>query len=115
MTEELNYKELLEKCLCEIKEELFFEAHETLESIWYPRRFESSNEVKLIKGLINACVCLELFKRDKVDSGKKVWKIYLKYRPLLYKTTSPNLNEYHQLARVLESFKNKNKLTTLLL
>lgn len=107
MTDNLNDKELLNRCLCEINEALFFKAHETLESIWYPRRFEQSNEVMLLKGLINAAVCLELVKRGRKTAADKVWKNYLKYRPVLYKTTSPNLNMYHKLARAIESFKNK--------
>jgi hypothetical protein len=96
----------LNKAISEIKEHSFFDAHETLESIWYPRRFEESNEINLIRGLINAAVCLELLKRGKEEAGKKVWKNYLKQRPLLYKTTSPYLNIYHQMARDLESIKN---------
>lgn len=108
MTENSNSKELLHRCIREIKEGLFFEAHETLESIWYPKRFEQNNEMLLIKGFINGSVSLELLKRGRENASNKVWKNYLKYRPLLYKTTSPNLNEYHQLARAIENFKNKN-------
>lgn len=107
MTTDLNHKKVLEACLSEIENNLFFEAHETLESIWYPRRFEIDNETLLLKGLINAAVSLELFKRGKRAAGKKVWKNYLKYRPLLYKTSSPYLNHYHQISRCLEKIKNK--------
>ncbi len=99
---------LLDKSLLEIKEWHFYDAHETLELIWFPRRFEENDEVKLIKGLINAVVSLELLKRDKESSSTKVWKNYLKYRPLLYKITSLHLNRYHQIARHVESIKNKS-------
>ena len=107
MINDTQIEHILNKTISEINEHKFYDAHETLELIWYPRRFESSNEVKLIKGLINATVSLELLKKGKKDASKKVWKIYLKYRPLLYKTASAHLNSYHKIARHVESIKNK--------
>jgi hypothetical protein len=102
-----SHSQLLDKSLAEINENRFYDAHETLESIWYPLRFDDSNEIKLIKGLINAVVSLELSKRGKEDASIEVWKNYLKYRPLLYKVSSPNLNRYHTIARRVENIKNK--------
>lgn len=110
MIDNLSERELLDKSLLEIDEHLFYNAHETLESIWFARRFEKNNEILLIKGLINATVSLELLKRGREEASKKAWKVYLKYRPLLYKTTSPHLNKFHEIARHLEKIKNKNRL-----
>lgn len=87
--------------LC-LNEERFYDAHEALEEIWFPRRFEDSDEVKLLKGFINASVSFELYKQDKIPQSKKVWKNYIKYRPLLYKVNSNNLNQYHAIARHVE-------------
>ncbi len=84
----------------------FYDAHECLEAIWFPRRFEENNEIKLIKSFINASVCFELIKKNKRDASDKVWKNYLKHRPLLYKTDSPYLNKYHAIARKIEYIKN---------
>lgn len=107
MIDDTKIEHTLNKAISEISEHKFFDAHETLESIWYERRFEKSNEIKLIKGLINATVSLELLKKGKEDAAKKIWKVYLKYRPLLYKTSSAHLNSYHKIARHVESIKNK--------
>ena len=92
------------KCL---DEQRFYDAHESIEILWFPKRFESCNETKLLKGFINAAVSFELQKRGREDSSKKVWKNYLKYRPLLYKINSIHLNNYHRIARHIEYTKYK--------
>ncbi len=87
--------------LC-LNEERFYDAHEALEEIWFPRRFEDDQEIKLLKGFINASVSFELYKLGREPQSKKVWKNYLKYRPLLYKINSPHINIYHSISRHLE-------------
>lgn len=77
----MNSKYFDEFLLC-LDEERFYDAHEALEHLWFPRRFEDDDEVKLLKGYINAAVSFELIKRGRKDSAKKVYNIYLKYRPL---------------------------------
>ena len=95
------------KCL---EEERFYDAHEALEEAWYPRRFEDSNEVKLLKGFINASVSFELYKKGKNKQSKKVWMNYLKYRQLLFKIDSFYLNDYYKIARYLEQINLKVKI-----
>ncbi len=95
------------KCL---HEKRYYDAHEKIEALWFPKRFTESNEVKLLKGFINAAVSFELHKRGRFDSSKRVWKNYLKYRPLLYKIESVHLKKYHSVARYIENTnKNINK------
>ena len=96
----INKIEEFQTCL---DEQRFYDAHEALEEIWFPRRFEDDPEMKLLKGFINASVCFELFQQGKKAQSKKVWKTYLKYRPLLYKVKSIHLNKYHEIARHIES------------
>ena len=103
-------EELLDQFIICLDEQRFYDAHEVLEEIWFPRRFEDNAEVKLLKGFINAAVCFELFKKGRTDSADKVWKNYLKYRPLLYKVDSVYLNKYHFIARCLERIKNTKTL-----
>jgi len=93
------------KCL---EEERFYDAHEALEEVWFPRRFEESNEVKLLKGFINASVSFELFKKGRLVQSKKVWINYLKYRQLLFKIDSSYLNEYYKISRYLEKINLKH-------
>ncbi|MEE8588924.1 MAG: DUF309 domain-containing protein [Sulfurimonadaceae bacterium] len=47
------YLDRFVKCL---DEERFYDAHEALEEVWFPRRFEDDMEMKLVKGFINAAV-----------------------------------------------------------
>jgi predicted metal-dependent hydrolase len=97
------------KCL---DEERFYDAHEVLEEAWFPRRFEDSNEVKLLKGFINASVCFELYKKGRIEQSEKVWMNYLKYRQLLFRVDSAYLNDYNKISRYLEEINNKNKRKT---
>jgi len=101
-----RHKLLLEEFTLCIDEKRYYDAHEVLEEIWYPRRFEKSDEMNLLKGFINASVSFELVKRGREKPSQKAWNTYLKYRPLLYKVESPFLNEYHSLARAVEKLKN---------
>jgi len=103
-------EELLNEFIKCLQEDRFYDAHEALEEIWFPKRFEENNEMKLLKGFINASVSFELIKRGKIDASKKVWKNYLKYRPLLYKVNSIYLNKYHFIARYLEYRYNFKKI-----
>ncbi len=107
MNKDSLHEQALEEFVLCLNEERFYDAHEALEAIWFPRRFEDNLEVKLIKGFINASVCFELIKKQRFTSASKVWNNYLKYRPLLYKIDSLYLNKYHQIARHLESIKYK--------
>ena len=107
MTEQKHLELCDEFILC-LGEKRFYDAHEALEKIWFPRRFENSNEVKLLKGFINAAVSFELAKKGKIPQSKKVWANYLKYRQFLYKTESIHLNKYHFIARYLENIKIQN-------
>ena len=95
-------KHINEFRLC-IDEERFYDAHEALEALWFPRRFDGSYEMMYFKGLINAAVSFELSKRGRVKQSKKVWMNYLKYRQLLFKTGSKHLNELYALSRHLEA------------
>jgi len=66
-----------------ILEHKFFEAHETLEEFWFPRRKEKSKKVLIVKGFINAAVAFELKKRGRLENSKKVWQTYLKFAKLI--------------------------------
>jgi len=88
--------------LC-LKESRYFDAHEALEEIWFPRRFEEDDEMKLLKGFINAAVSFELVKRGRMEASKKVWKNYLKYIPLLDTISSQHINVYKKMQTTVET------------
>ncbi|QOY54723.1 DUF309 domain-containing protein [Candidatus Sulfurimonas marisnigri] len=101
----IKHKELLEKFIHQLDENKFYDAHESLEEIWFPRRFEGSDEVKLLKGFINAAVCFELIKKGRKASSEKVWKNYLKYKPLLHTLDSEYTKEYNTIVLYVEKIK----------
>lgn len=92
-----------------LNDERYYDAHEALEEVWFPRRFEKSNEVKVLKGFINASVSFELIKRGREKQSNKVWANYLKYRPLLLCVESSHKNEFYKLSRVVEEINHKKK------
>lgn len=100
-----NHEEHLEKFIQNLRSGNFYDAHENLESLWFPRRFEENDEVNLLKGFINASVSFELNKKGKIEPSKKVWNNYLKYRDLIHSLNSPYLEKYHQIIEDIERVK----------
>ncbi len=100
-----EHKKQLDNFLQNLKDANFYDAHENLEAIWFPKRFEKSDEIKLIKGFINASVSFELFKKDKIESSKKVWNNYLKYKNLIYTLNSVHSEKYRLIMEEIEKIK----------
>jgi len=84
----------------------YFEAHETLEAIWFPRRFEGDDEVRLLRGFINAAVAFELRRRGRETAAVKAWKTYLKYRSRLNTYRGAQQAVYARIADTLEHHAN---------
>ena len=88
-----------------LKEQRFYDAHEALEHLWFPRRFEDNDEIKLLKGYINAAVSFELQKRGKKDSAKKVYNNYLKYKDLRLHVNSLDTKNYEKIEAKIEKIR----------
>lgn len=76
------HKKYLQEFIICLNEARFYDAHEALEVLWFPRRFSKDEEIKLLKGYINAAVSFELIKRNRKSSAQKVFQTYLKYKEL---------------------------------
>lgn len=109
---EQKHGELLEKFLIYLHAKEYFDAHEVLETLWFPRRFENNNEIKLLKGFINAAVSFELKKRGREQASKKVWENYIRYKQFLHKIYSPHINQYNLMIKEIENIKHKTKLNS---
>jgi len=72
----------------------YYDAHEDLELLWYPHRFEDNDEVRLWKGFINAAVSFELIKRGRPKPSEIAWQTYLKYRVILDTLITPHKELY---------------------
>jgi len=105
-----EYERLINQFILYINETKYYEAHEALEEIWFPRRFEDNVEMKLIKGFINAAVSFELIKRGRPESSERVWKNFEKYIVLLGTFESPRNSSYEELDRFLRQ--KKHELTS---
>ncbi len=97
-----EYDEYIDRYITCINEARYYDAHEALEEIWFPRRFEENDEMNLIKGFINASVSFELIKRGRPKASEKVWKNYEKYIVLLESVQSPYSGRYQDLSRFVE-------------
>lgn len=85
-----------------LKEERYYDAHEDLEALWFPRRFEQDDEVKLWKGFINAAVCFELIKKGRLEPSQTPWKTYLKYVTLLEELETEHKQLYVTMVYFIE-------------
>jgi len=94
----ISHAQALENFVISLSESRFYDAHEDIELLWFPRRFEDDDEVKLLKGFINAAVSFELMKKNRKEASKKVWKNYLKYLTLLKTIDSKHINIYTKIA-----------------
>ncbi|NPA03706.1 MAG: DUF309 domain-containing protein [Epsilonproteobacteria bacterium] len=83
----------LEKFLLLLKQENYFQAHEVLEEVWFPRRKDKSTEILVLKGFINGAVALELKKRGKIPQARRVWNNYIKYSHLVEEIEEPLFKE----------------------
>jgi hypothetical protein len=97
-----NYLDKFLNCL---EEERFYDAHEVLEQLWFPRRFENNDEMKLLKAYINAAVSFELLKRGRKDSAKKVYNNYLKYKDLRLHVSSLDTKKYEKIEKKIETIR----------
>ncbi|PNV83213.1 MAG: DUF309 domain-containing protein [Sulfurimonas sp.] len=100
-----EYEKQLESFIQNLRNADFYEAHEDLEVLWYKRRFEVCDEVKLLKGFINASVSFELYKKGKTEASQKVWNNYLKYRDLIECINSSHVEKYRLIRDEIERIK----------
>lgn len=86
----------------------YYDAHNDLEHLWYPRRFDKDNEVLLWKGFISAAVSFELIKRGRKEASQKAWETYLKYLPLSKTLVTPHKELYVKIVQTIERIKANN-------
>ena len=91
-----------EAFLKSLQEERYYDAHEDLEALWFPRRFEDHDEVKLWKGFINAAVSFELIKKGRLIPSQTPWKTYMKYLGLLDGLETEHKHIYVTMVHLIE-------------
>ncbi|MDX9814030.1 MAG: DUF309 domain-containing protein [Sulfurimonas sp.] len=96
----------LDKFIANLRASNFYEAHEDLEDVWFPRRFEQDSKTKLLRCLINAAVSFELMKKGKDEPSKRVWQNYLKYKEFIDEVDE--LQIFTKAIIVIEDIHSKN-------
>ena len=76
-----------------LDQELYFEAHEALELLWFKHRFKDDQEIRLIRAYINAAVSFELHKRGRSKAALKPWGFFQKHHELI--KIAPPLHQEH--------------------
>lgn len=103
-----RHEKQLDLFIQNLQNQNFYDAHEDLEILWFARRFEESDEVRLLKGFINASVCFELHKKGRTEASQKVWNNYIKYRDLIKTIDSVHKQKYlliiDEIERIKKSF-----------
>ncbi len=99
--------EAIDNFIIAIKSNNFVQAHEFLEEDWKKYKKQGlKKEAKAIQGLINASTALALYyNKNRPESFKKVWPVYLKYKPLLKEIYLKNIEKYHYASILLEEKK----------
>lgn len=85
-----------------LHERRYYDAHEALEEIWFPRRFEKDDEMYLLKGFINAAVSFELVKRGRQEASKRAYANYLKYITKMQCINSIHMPRYKEMQKIVE-------------
>ena len=98
-------QDLIDEFVARLEAERYYDAHESLEELWFPRRFEDNDEVRLLKGFINAAVSFELVKRGRPGPSERAWSNYMKYLPLLETIESEFSDAYRETAKKVEMIK----------
>jgi hypothetical protein len=86
--------------------ELFYEAHELLESVWIDVKKSDVDLGNLLKGYINAATTFVLFQKGR-SVYPNTWATYKKFLPL--KTTQSSKNLIRYLDRADEILQEKVK------
>ncbi len=95
-------KQIIEKFKQLIEEQKFYEAHEILETVWFPIRKNKNSCCLVLKGFINGAVSLELSKREKVIQSKSVYNTYVKYITQERIETTNNKDKFQNLKKFMD-------------
>lgn len=98
----------IDKFIEAIENGFYVEAHELLEDEWKEyKKQEKKKKAKAVQGLINGATALALYYiKKRPEAYKKVWPVFIKYKPLLDEVDLSNNYKYKQAADILESINN---------
>jgi len=108
--EVLMEKSYLDRYKKLIEQNRYFEAHEILEEWWFSLRFTKTDEVLLVKGLINAAVSFELIKKERFTQGLRVWQNFKKYEPKLLLLSKQKQIQYQPIIDFINKIAKDKKL-----
>jgi len=98
--------EITNQFIEQIKNGCFFDAHETIEKLWFSNRFLKIPRVKLLRALINGAVSLELQKRLRYEPSRRVWK---NFERSIYLLDEIDTNEREMFELAIQGLKEVHK------
>jgi len=85
-----------------VEKENFVEAHELLEDEWKDyKKAGEKNKAKAVQGLINGATSLALFRKNRIDAYKKIWKVFEKYENLIEEVELNDKEKYKEARELL--------------
>jgi hypothetical protein len=82
----MNQHRMLTEALADYLEMMehgaYFEAHERVESVWYPLRREKSDLAHILKALINAAIAFEHLKRERPQAAERARRVIRAYEQM---------------------------------
>lgn len=95
----MNLKTQLDEIIQIIEKNDFVKAHDLFEELWreYKNHEDTREESFILKAFVNATVCIELYKMNRIEHSNNVWNTYKKYEYLIDELKSINSSKYKQI------------------
>lgn len=86
-----------------IEKNEFVKAHDLFEELWreYKNDKDTREESFILKAFVNASVCIELYKMNRVEHSVNVWNTFKKYEHLIDELESINSSSYKQIQKLI--------------
>jgi predicted metal-dependent hydrolase len=106
----MNINLELEEIILLLNENKFVEAHDVFEELWrvYKKDETTREESFILKAFVNASVCIELYKMQRLEHSLNVWDTYKKYEYLIDELDSLNKNNYQKIKKIIYEKRERN-------
>lgn len=95
-------KQQSERFIDLLRNDLFFEAHEALEELWFPLRFHKKDaDIILLRACINAAVSFELLKRGRQDAALKPWANFTRNKTVMVSVIEEHKKVYNSIYKAI--------------
>lgn len=99
----MNLIKKLDEIIKIIEKNEFVKAHDLFEELWreYKNDKDTREESFILKAFVNASVCVELHKMNRVEHSTNVWNTFKKYEHLIDEIETINSSKYKQIQKLI--------------